>query len=412
MSGPCPYPLTGGAFLRDTLAFLDCQAQTLGAAGYQALASSGSVASIALTSLLTIFVAIFGIRMILGHTPDVQDGVTATVKVGVVLVLATSWPAFRTLAYDVVVSGPAQIVNTIGGASALPGATGGMAERLQNVDDLLLSFVNLGSGQPLLSSLADLSVVDRVRIAAQPVSDGTALGIGRTAFLTSVIGPLAIVRLGAGFLLAIAPLFAGLLLFEATRGWFFGWLRALVAVALGAAVLAILFGTELAVIEPWLGDVLARRAAGSATPAAAGELLALTLSFGVAAFGLLALMVRLAFTVHLPTAWTSWASGVAATAGDTNLRLTAPPQPHIQTAAAADANRATLIADAVSRSDRRNVHMAAAGMGSAKVTNANSYSVASPGAAAATTHASSPPVGQQFRRARPRISASAKRRDR
>lgn len=410
MSGPCPYPLTGGAFLRDTLAYLDCQAQTLGAAGYQALASPGSVASVALTSLLTIFIAIFGIRMILGHTPEVRDGVTAAVKVGVVLVLATSWPAFRTLAYDVVVSGPAQIVGTIGGASALPGATGGMADRLQNVDDLLLSFVSIGSGQPLLSSLTDLNAVDRARIAAQPVSDATALGIGRTAFLTSVIGPLAIVRLGAGFLLALAPLFAGLLLFDATRGWFFGWIRGLVAVALGAAVLAILLGAELAVIEPWLGDVLARRAAESATPAAAGELLALTLSFGVAAFGLLALMARLAFTVHVPAVWTSWSTGVGAVAGNANFRTAVPSLPDVRQAPASDANRAMLIADAVARSDRRDVHMAAAATGTSAVTNA--ISVVSSAATAGTASPSSTPVGRQFRRARPRISASARRRDR
>jgi type IV secretion system protein VirB6 len=408
VNGLCPYPLTGGAFLRDMLGYLDCQAQTLGGVGYQALAAPGSIASVALASLLTICIAVFGLRMILGHTPDAREGVMTVVKIGIVLTLATSWLAFRTLVYDVVVDGPAQIVGAIGGAAALPGSAGGMADRLQNIDDLLLSFVRIGSGQPLLATLTDFSAVDQARIAAQPVSDATALGIARTVYLTSIIGPLAIVRLGAGFLLAIAPLFAGLLLFDGTRGWFYGWLRALFAISLGAAVLAILFGAEVAVVEPWLADVLARRAANAATPAAPGEVLAMTLSFGVAAFGLLALMARLAFTVHLPTAWWAWAETLTAIRGTTRREQPGETSMQTRTSNSTEASRAMVIADAVARSDRREASTAATG----SVATAGGRSAAVPAGGASSVGTVSAPVGQQFRRARPRISASARRRDR
>ena len=50
----CAAPPTGSGFLAATLAHLDCQAQNIGAAGYQALSSPGSPLSLALTALLAI----------------------------------------------------------------------------------------------------------------------------------------------------------------------------------------------------------------------------------------------------------------------------------------------------------------------------------------------------------------------
>ena len=67
-----------------------------------------------LTGLLTLFVALFGYRLLFGHTPGVRDGVLALVKIGIVLALATSWPAYRTLVYDVALRGPAELAGDIG----------------------------------------------------------------------------------------------------------------------------------------------------------------------------------------------------------------------------------------------------------------------------------------------------------
>ena len=62
----CPAVSTGRAFLSQTIYHLDCQAQTLGSFGFQSLAQPGSLAGSLLLALLTLFIAIFGFRLLFG----------------------------------------------------------------------------------------------------------------------------------------------------------------------------------------------------------------------------------------------------------------------------------------------------------------------------------------------------------
>ncbi len=94
MNGCAPLP-PGSGFIQSVLAFLDCQAQVLGARGWQALAAPGSTLAILLMGFLTLFVALFGYRLLLGLGPDVRTGVLAFVKIGIVFALATSWGLIR-----------------------------------------------------------------------------------------------------------------------------------------------------------------------------------------------------------------------------------------------------------------------------------------------------------------------------
>jgi type IV secretion system protein VirB6 len=285
----CVAPPTGPGFLAATLANLDCQAQTIGEAGYQALASPGSPLSLAVTALLAIFVAVIGLRFLTGRPLGVDEWISAVLKIGFVLALAASWPAYRAVVYDVVLKGPAEISGSIGRASALPGSDGGLAARLQGVDNGIMALVVAGSGRLDISSRVPQGAV------APTLADDTALGYGKTLFVSSIIGSFGLLRLGGGIFLALAPLFAGFLLFEATRFLCFGWLRSLIAIAIGSLGLAVVLGVQLAIIEPWLTQVLALRAARVATLSAPFELLALTLSFSLAMLGILALALRIAF---------------------------------------------------------------------------------------------------------------------
>jgi type IV secretion system protein VirB6 len=291
----CVAPPTGSGFLAATLANLDCQAQTIGEAGYQALASPGSPLSLALTALLTIFVAIIGFRFLTGRPYGVDEWVAAAFKIGFVLALTASWPAYRTVVYDVVLNGPAEISGSIGRASALPGSDGGLAVRLQGVDNGIMALVVAGSGKLDIASRTPTGAV------APPLADDTGLGWGKTLFVSSIIGSFGLLRLAGGIFLALAPLFAGFLLFEATRFLFFGWLRSLIAIAIGSIGLAIVLGVQLAIIEPWLSQVLALRAARVATLSAPFELLALTLAFSLAMLGMFALSLRIAFASSIVT---------------------------------------------------------------------------------------------------------------
>lgn len=274
----CPTVQTGQEFLANALAHVDCQAQTIGSYGFAALATPGSPVSLALTSLLTIFIALFGIRLLLGYPMGTRDVVGDALKLGIVLTLATSWPAWRIVGYDLVVHGPGQIAQAIGAGAGLPGSGGDMAARLQNVDKGLAAFNAFGSG--------------RLGVAQ---GDWFQLGFARSAFLVGTLVPLALVRLTAGFLLAVAPLMAGLLLFGITRPIFEGWARGLVMAFLGSIMLAVVYGVELTLIEPWLVDTLQRRASDMQTLDAPVEILVVTLSFAVVSLAALFLLAKLAF---------------------------------------------------------------------------------------------------------------------
>lgn len=407
MSTPCP-GIVDGAFLQSVLGFIDCQAQTIGAQGYLALSTPGSSLSLVLTGMLTLFVAFFGYRMLLGEMPGVRDGVLALVKIGIVLALATSWAAYRTLAYDVVFHGPAELVSDVGGPAALPGATGGIAVRLELVDDALIELGRLGNGVAAVRTGVDGQEVV-TPVVTEPASIFTpfALGTARLVYLTATIASFASVRLVAGLLLALGPLFIAFLLFDGTRSLFAGWVRGLAAAAIGAIAVTLLLAVELALLEPWLADLIARRGAQQSIGGAPSELLVVTLAFALALLAGLGMAARLAMAFTLPPAWRAMpAQTLAALRGETSLRAThSARETHVP---AEQQSRAAAVAEAVAHIQRREAAaaQAVAGGGAAQT---NAIAKASgrdmPSLAPA-------PLGQSHRRrTQGRVSASAGRRD-
>lgn len=397
----CTAPSLDAGFLGGLLRFIDCEAQTIGASGYQAFAAPGSTFSLILAGLLTLFVALFGYRMMLGHVPSVSTGVLAFVKIGIVLVLTTSWPAYRVLVHDVVLKGPADLSASIGGASSLPGTTGGMVARLEAADRALVTLSVLGAGQP------SIAVPPKERGMYPPFAgfEAFALGGARMLYLIGIIGAFAAVRLVAGLLLALAPFFFAFLLFDATRGLFEGWLRVLVGAALGALGVSIVLGIELALLEPWLTGLLATRAANIAVPNAPVELLVVTIVFCIVLAVMLWAIARLAMGFRLPAigewaaTWATPRSEIVARERSTNELA--------KTTSAESYSRAAAIADAVAASQRRetNSNAPAQGFAGARVP------VQAAGRDLPTAIIT--PLGQSFRRRTiSRVSASAGRRDR
>jgi type IV secretion system protein VirB6 len=274
----CPSVSTGKAFLSGALQHIDCQAQVIGSYGYGALSNPGSMVSLALTGLLTLFVAIYGLRLTLGHPMDGRDLAGEFVRIAIVLTLATSWPAWRVIGYDMVIHGPQEVANVIGHAANLPGSNGDLSLRLQRVDDAIAALNQRGAGRPGVAN-----------------GDWFQLGFARVAFLIGTLGPLALLRLTAGILLAIAPLIAGLMLFGVTRSIFVGWAKGLVTTFLAMMSLSVVLCVELALAEPWLRDVIRLRIANEQTLEAPIEILIMTLSFTLISFGIIALVARIGF---------------------------------------------------------------------------------------------------------------------
>jgi type IV secretion system protein VirB6 len=70
-------------------------------------------------------------------------------------------------------------------------------------------------------------------------------------------------------------------MFDATRSLFEGWVRVLAGTALAGIGVSVALGLELALLEPWLGDVLARRMAGEALPMVSTELFVIACLFSM-----------------------------------------------------------------------------------------------------------------------------------
>lgn len=288
----CPAIITGDQFLLRTLAHIDCQAQLIGSYGYLALSEPGSLAALVMTGLLTLFIALFGLRVMFGPQPGARDLVGDVLKIGIVLTLAFSWPAFRTLIYDVTLNGPAEVASVIA-TSSHGQASGAMVERLQQADDAMVALTARGTGRNTGQLIDDERPGDTFAGAA--LQDESTLGWARLAFLAGTIGGLALLRIAAGLLLALAPLAAGLLLFAPSRGLFAGWLKGLVLTLIGSIGASIVLSVELAVLEPWLADAMRVRELGYAVPSAPIELLAMTLAFAIVQWAMIWLLARVAF---------------------------------------------------------------------------------------------------------------------
>ena len=419
----CPVFSPEGEFLRRLLTIVDCQAQSIGQGGYQALAAPGSAVSLALAGLLTIFVAFFGYRMLFGEVPSPRDAVLAAAKVGVVLALATSWPAFRTLVYDVALRGPAELAGSIGRPSGLPGADGGLAARLQGVDNMQAELVLIGTGRPpyadqIVGPTRPLSAQQQQQEMARleqlqqrprwdPAQDAKTLGTARTLYLTGAIAAYSSVRLIAGLLLALAPLFALFLLFDATRGLFEGWVRGLAGAALGALATAILLGVQLALMEPWLATVVATRRAAISTPSVPVELLVMNLVFALTLLAALIAVARVAYGFRMPMALRA-VSGRIVEAIRTQAARPVAPLREPAVASADERSRAAAIANAVAATQRREFYSPALAP-----TQLRPAAAVAAAAARETLAAAPVPLGQSARRrTRGRVSAGALRRDR
>lgn len=294
----CPNIITGDQFVTRVLTHIDCQSRFLGSYGYEALGEPGSVAVTGMTGLLTLFVALWGIRLLFGPMPGARDVTYDVIKIGIVLTLAFSWPAFRIVIHDVVLDGPAEIASVLANPG-LGATTTGFVERLQNVDNAVVQLTDLGTGRSA-GQLLD-GDAGQYRYAGTALQDESALGWSRLIYLSGMFGSLALLRLIAGLLLAVAPLAAGLLLFETTRGIFAGWMRGLVLTLLGSVGVTVIIAIELAVLEPWLRDALLVRSQGYAVTSAPIELFAMTLAFAIVQFGAIWLLAKVAFMHGWPT---------------------------------------------------------------------------------------------------------------
>ena len=270
MMDACAAGSSGAGFLGSITRFVDCRIEMLDVSAFSALSVPGSPLSALLTGFLTLLVALFGYRLLFGLGVSVRGMAGLVVKAGAVLTLATSWPAYQTLIYNVAVIAPAQLAAEVGGAGGLPGSDGALVQRLDAIDRGLQQLAVFGVGQ--------LSFAQAQALPPPPMAgfDAFALGGSRIVFLVSSLLCILGARVVAGLMLALGPYFITLLLLESTSSFFEGWLRVLAGASLATVGVSLTLGLELTLLEPWLNDALARRAGGEVLPGLATELFVLT----------------------------------------------------------------------------------------------------------------------------------------
>lgn len=392
----CPQIITGDQFLTRTLAHIDCQAEVIGSYGYAALGQPGSLAATVVMGLLTLFIALFGIRMLFGPPPGARDVVYDVLKIGIVLTLAFSWPAFRTVVYDVTLKGPAEIASVIQTSSQAGAASGNLVDRLQAADNKIVRLIETGTGRQTGRFINPNEPSNT--FAGTALQDDNAFGTARLLFLASIIGSLALLRIAAGLLLALTPIVAGLYFFNQSRGIFAGWLKGLVLTIAGSIGATIVLTVQLAMMEPWLADALRVRTFGYATPSTPIELFAMMLAFAAVHFAMIWFLAKVVF--HR-----GWL-----TLPDFPRFRSADPNPQTLALAAANGSppqiiRAEQMSNTIERSIRRETSSATERLIQGPSRNATETRET------VVREQSSERLGSSYRRPNSRISRSAQRRD-
>jgi type IV secretion system protein VirB6 len=445
MIGQCAAPRADAGLVRGLLETVDCNIREGVQGGYNAFFGPGSTLTAVITILLTIYVALLGFRLLTGRTDlRVGDLPMIAMKLGAVVMLTTSWASYQALVFALLFDGPAEIANSLLAAMPMPQTAGpsDIFARLQYTFDQLtqsasamalvsdepgqgpnVASAGLKAGSFVLqaapgtdpATLKGLSPVIQMRSALQggPAFGATALWLSSIVLLVSTLGLLILAKLMLGLLLAIGPLFVGLLLFDTTKGFFEGWLRTALGFALVPLATVVFTTALLASLEPSLQGLAVARAENRYAIEPVLTVLVIVLTFTAVFGSVIGLCTRLVAGFRIPDAKLREPEALSM-GSDMGGRPTA-----FQAEQASGDNRVARLASMVgqdrdgqgSSNDRRDARIAAAvmGAGSASVAATNSTStttldrrtdVSSGGAAAGERYQSdsSARLGQAGRR--------------
>ena len=288
--------LVGQGVIRGVLGAVDCQTRAFSEAGYSSLTGASSGFQIALTALLTIYVALVGYRMLFAQGgARLSDAPGIALKIGAILALVTSWATFQTLVFDLAAHAPGEIAAAV--AAPLQANSGALAADpvggLQTAyDQLTQSAVAFGKQAP-----------PNVKAYSSPaVAAAEALSAASGVLFMTTAGVIAAATLAIGVLTAVGPVFIALFLIPATRGLFMGWVRALAAAAFVPLLGWLTTILMLSVLEPWLVSLAQQREAGALDAQTAMSAASLVFVFGAGQVALLIAAGVVAFGFRLRTA--------------------------------------------------------------------------------------------------------------
>ena len=296
--------------IRELLSTTRCNVGVFTEAGFRALTGPHSIFPLAVTMLLTIYVAVLGYRLLMGlGAPSLSEIPLIGLKIGTVLALTLNWTVFQTLVLDLSARAPTEMASAIVGPQFSP------LERLQTAYDQMRSdqvaFGKLAQSDPQNAN------------AAQAAGE---LSYATNALLAATGGLLAFATVVTGVLAMVGPIFLTLFLFESAGGLFAGWVRAITAAALVPMLCWITTIILLATIEPRLDALDQQKASATLDASEAIVTCFIVYVFAAAQFGLVIAAGIVAIGFRLPVSRKASAPApqatsvtVHASAGDTRV---------------------------------------------------------------------------------------------
>jgi type IV secretion system protein VirB6 len=288
MAGACPAPSPDDPLVRSLLGTVDCNVQDLVQTGYATLFQPSGVFVTALTAVLTLYVALFGYRLMLGRAGlNVGDLALTAVKLGAVLALATQWGAYQALVYHTLFFAPQQLADLMLHGLRAHGSAidGNVFDGLQRAFTDLTSFspAQPPGAPPPAAATGPNGAPTGGGVLSTLLSkagfDSMLMLIAAVILLLSSLGVLLACKVVLGLLLAAGPIFIALLLFDSTRGLFEGWLRASLGFAFAPLAVTLLLGLALNLLEPSLQQIETMREVNSYTPGVAFGVMVLVVVF-------------------------------------------------------------------------------------------------------------------------------------
>jgi type IV secretion system protein VirB6 len=233
---------------------VDCHIRVLVHDSYRDLVGPGTIFATAFTGLLTIYIALFGYQLLLGRGGlRVTELPVAAVKVGLILAFITSWAAYQAVIFNLLFDGPRDIMRVLLSAMARDGSgfNGDVYAGLESTYARLAGAAGVYGAQA--SPAANI-------LQGGPMLGSGLLWLSAIGMLLSTLGVILAAKIVLGFLLAVGPIFVGLFLFDATRGFFDGWLRTTVGFALLPLAANVFAAAMISMLQPFL-DLVGANAA-------------------------------------------------------------------------------------------------------------------------------------------------------
>ena len=244
----CPrFSGEGAVSVADALRSVDCLSGQAVEIAFQRLFGAGGALGQALTLILILYVALFALSLLTGRTGLRMNMLTPRMlQLGLVLTFATSWVAYQTVGWNLLIGAPDQVASILLGTQE--SATALFAQQLDKLFDVIANSAHLANNANAQVPLG--TVVPQIAGTSPKPAD--LLWAASLLLLLGTVGVLIVTKIALAAVMGLGSIFIIFALFSGTRGLFEGWLKAVVMLALTPLLAVLLGGGTMVMIAPMI----------------------------------------------------------------------------------------------------------------------------------------------------------------